>query len=317
MGDIRTLITVGLNPAIDRIVEVPGFRVGGHLPMTPLRRHPAGKAINVSRALAILGRPSIATGFAGQREAAEFEAFLARVAGPRIACRFRPVEGATRENLTILDPQQRIDTHLREPGFTVTADDVARLTAVLDELAEPGVVICFSGSLPPGLSVDQFVAMLSRCIDRGAKVAVDTSGPALASAITLPLWLVKPNREELASISGDSDSPAEAARDLARRITHVLTTLGADGAALVTGDQAWHAHLALDAGQVVNTVGCGDCLLGGFLAALWDGATGDAALQTGVATGAANALALGVGEFDQTTVEALRQRAQVGPWIDR
>lgn len=317
MGDIRTLITVGLNPAIDRIVEVPGFRVGGHRPMTPLRRHPAGKAINVARALAILGRSSMATGFVGRREMAEFQAFLDRVAGPHIACRFLPVEGATRENLTILDPQQRIDTHLREPGFTVTAGDAARLSGVLDELAEPGAVICFSGSLPPGLSVDQFLAMLSRCIDRGAKVAVDTSGPALAAAVTLPLWLVKPNREELASIAGDTDRPADAARELSRRITYVLTTMGADGAALVTGEQAWHAHLPLDAGQVVNTVGCGDCLLGGFLAALWDGAAGDEALKRGLATGAAKALALGAGEFDRAMVQALRQRATVRPWIDR
>src|SRR5437660_12774252 len=59
------IITVTLNAALDKTLEVPNF--------TPGRRHrtveqttmPGGKGVNVARALKRLGQPVIATGFAG------------------------------------------------------------------------------------------------------------------------------------------------------------------------------------------------------------------------------------------------------------
>jgi fructose-1-phosphate kinase PfkB-like protein len=76
MGVIESVITVNLSTAIDRVLEVPDFRIGGHARVRQISRYPAGKAINVSRALARLGRTSIATGFVGQHEQDHFDRFL-------------------------------------------------------------------------------------------------------------------------------------------------------------------------------------------------------------------------------------------------
>ena len=63
--DFRSIITVTLNPTIDRIIEVPGFMLGGHQHGRLRIREPAGKAVNVSRALSELGITSSAVGWVG------------------------------------------------------------------------------------------------------------------------------------------------------------------------------------------------------------------------------------------------------------
>ena len=59
------ILTVTLNAAIDRTVAVPNFRLGRRHRAVESRTVAGGKGINVARALSLLGRPVIATGFEG------------------------------------------------------------------------------------------------------------------------------------------------------------------------------------------------------------------------------------------------------------
>src|SRR5437763_1819547 len=101
-------------------------------------------------------------------------------------------------------------------------------------------------------------------------VAVDTSGKPLGEAIGGSPHLVKPNRDELAELTGRriatiSDVVAAATTLRRRGVGAVLTSLGPDGAVLVTGDGAWHAtapHV-----EPRSTVGAGDAALPGYLPA--------------------------------------------------
>src|SRR5262245_53321915 len=121
------ILTIGFNPAIDRILECPDFHMGGHQPVRQIARLAAGTAANVSRALAQLSTDSIATGFIGAAERDFFHEQLLSTGPGRILCRFVDVLGKTRENITILDPRRRVETHLRDRGFAVTADEAALL----------------------------------------------------------------------------------------------------------------------------------------------------------------------------------------------
>lgn len=208
-------------------------------------------------------------------------------------CRLLPVAGFTRENITIVDPQAPgSDTHVVEPGFSVTADDVARLRDALGALAVAGRLVAFCGSLPPGLTVDQFSDLLRLCLDGGAQVAVDSSGDALRAGAELPLWLAKPNRQELSEWIGTPlqthQQLLDAATVLAQRIRWVLLSVGAEGALLVDSHGSRQATLPLAAEKVIGTVGCGDVLVGGFLAG-WQSAfpevhdAADVALRRGIA----------------------------------
>jgi 1-phosphofructokinase len=121
----------------------------------------------------------------------------------------------------------------------------------------------------------------------GVRVAVDASGPALLAAVAARPALIKPNRDELAEAVGhpvDSIGDAiEAAHELRDRgAQSVLASLGADGAVLVDDDGVTIGEAPI--AEPRSTVGAGDSLLAGFLAA---GARGRSALAEGLAWGAA------------------------------
>jgi 1-phosphofructokinase/tagatose 6-phosphate kinase len=59
------IITVTLNAAIDKTLEVPNFRLGRRHRSVEQRTMAGGKGVNVARAVKRLGQPVIATGFAG------------------------------------------------------------------------------------------------------------------------------------------------------------------------------------------------------------------------------------------------------------
>jgi 6-phosphofructokinase 2 len=122
-----------------------------------------------------------------------------------------------------------------------------------------------SGSLPAGVP-DDFVARAAQAAKaQGAKVVVDTSGPALAAALAEGVFLVKPNLRELQELTGSAldgrEQRLSAAGDLIERgAAEVLAlTLGQHGGLLVTRRQAFYAP-ALPV-EPVSAVGTGDSFL--------------------------------------------------------
>ncbi len=309
-----SIITVGLNPAIDRVMEVPRLRLGAHQVGRVVRRAAAGKSVNVSRVLAALEVPSIVTGFIGSQTRSEFDALFQ---DPRMRNELFALDGRTRENITLVDPAARQETHIRDRGLAVDARSLQRLAAKLRLMARPGGIVVFSGSLPPGAGGEDLADLIHTCRQSGARVAVDTSGEALAAAVARGLWLIKPNAAELAELVRRElpDLPARlaAARRLLGRVELVCLTAGADGAYLFSPEGAWHARAPVDPARVRNTVGCGDVLLGAFIAAVWSGRALPDALAAAVATATAAACTDVTAEFDPAVVEELQAEVQIGP----
>lgn len=316
------IVTVTLNPAIDRVLEAPQFKIGSHVRAHRIGWHPAGKGINVARVLGVLGTRCVATGLVGVGELATFEDYLRRVGHGRVTTQLLVVRGATRENITIMDPVLDTETHIRDEGFKVQREDVRRISSKIGMLAREHTIVAICGSIPPGVSLGDLRSILHRCNDQGARVIVDAGPDVLPALRDEPLWMVKLNPEELASLS---DMPTESFEDnvaAARAISaagsgsveYVVATRGAEGAILVGRDVAISARAFVHPGRIANTVGCGDALLAGLLDR-WR-RTGDwrAALSHGVATATANAVSREPGvlhiedvrEFtDVTTVEEL------------
>lgn len=306
--DFRSIVTVTLNPTIDRIIEVPGFSVGGHQHGCLRVREPAGKAINVSRALSELGVVSSAIGWVGMNA---FDLFHETMQRACVKACFLPITGLTRENITIIDPQSHLETHIRDAGPTVEDADVKRLLDLLTTVANNDSLVIFTGSVPPGLSLDTYTALLTICVQQGAKVAIDAEGDPLKRAVSQALWMVKPNEQELAELMG-VDRPDEAfilrsGRELNERIPVVLVTAGRRGAYCFAEGQCLHAVAELQRNQVTSTVGCGDAMLAGFLSGLMRN-QGDmaAALREGVAISAAAVLTDKPARFMWADVERIR-----------
>jgi len=310
-----TIVAVALNPCWDRTLEVAGLEVGKHVRGRLLSVQAAGKAVNVARLLDALGTPSVLTGFVGAGDRDRFAASFDKT-GVRVE--MFEAAGRTRENITLVDPQRKVDTHIRDAGVPLGEEDLARLTKKLRILAGKDSYVLFTGSLTPGMDAAAFAHLLSVCCQKGARVAVDTSGPGLeAVGRARDLWLVKPNRDELAEIARrqvhTDDDVRRAAETLRERIEEVIVTLGPEGAMLLAKDGSWIARPHLDPKAVINTVGSGDALLAGYVHCHAAGRGLEECLRHGVACGTAATLQLAAGRINPHDVQACLRDVEVEP----
>jgi 1-phosphofructokinase len=308
-----TIVAVALNPALDRILQVPNLEIGSHLRGKLVSIQPAGKAVNVAGLLGALGTPCILTGFVGEADRDRFKRSFDETP---VRVEMFEGRGITRENITLVDPERGVETHVRDVGFPVAPEDLERLRKKLAILAGKGSYVLFAGSLPPGMTADDFAVLLEACAEKGAYVAVDSSGPGLeALRGARNLWLVKPNRQELAEIAGceaveEADIRATA-ESLRKRIEQVIVTLGPDGAYLFCREGAWRATPHIDPAAVVKTVGSGDALLAGFVQGRVTGKGPAECLRLGVACGTASTLQMRAGLVNPYDVKACLENVEL------
>ncbi|MET9545691.1 1-phosphofructokinase [Streptomyces sp. NPDC006627] len=277
------ILTVTPNPSLDRTYEVPSLDRGEVVRATGDRMDPGGKGVNVSRAVAAAGVRTVAVLPLGGAPGALVAALLDEQG---IEAAPVPVAGQTRSNIAVAEPDGTL-TKINAPGPELSEDErEALLTAVGERSAGAEWVAC-CGSLPRGLAPSWYAELVARAHAAGARIALDTSGPALLAALAERPDVVKPNAEELAgavgrplTTVGDAVKAAQELRELGAHA--VLASLGADGQLLVDGSGAYFASAPVDA--VRSNVGAGDSSLAGFLIA---GGTGARALASAVAHGAA------------------------------
>ncbi|WP_433394053.1 1-phosphofructokinase [Micromonospora sp. KLBMP9576] len=277
------IVTVTLNPSLDRAVEVDSLTRGEVIRAATAHLDPGGKGVNVSRALLANGVPSVAVLPSGGDEGNQLIRLLEAEGVKVLAV---PISGRTRSNITLAEPDGTV-TKVNEPGPVMCGAELDEITdGVLDRAGKADwVVLC--GSVPPGLPADTYARLCRQLRAAGVRVAVDTSGPALREAALAGATLLKPNREELAEVVGApladlGDVVAAAQRLREWGAGTVVASLGPDGAVLVDADGVVTGSCPVERPR--STVGAGDALLAGFLAA---GARGAAALAEGLAWGAA------------------------------
>ena len=274
------ITTLTPNPSIDRTMLVENLLLGEVNRAASSRTDPGGKGVNVARALIRNGHPARAILPLGGPDGELLAWLLQNTGVPFDAI---PIAGTTRANMAIVDPTGAT-TKVNEPGPELSPNEMNRLANVVGR-ASGLVVLC--GSLPPGTH-DSFLAEI--IAGYPGRVAVDTSGAPLAAAVMAKPWLIKPNREELAELTGRElptlRAVVDAARELlANGVEVVVVSLGADGALWVDPDVIHHARATVT--EPRSTVGAGDCLLAGILSALTTGSDPATALSRGVAWGTA------------------------------
>jgi 1-phosphofructokinase len=278
------IITLTLNPSLDRTVEVERLDRGAVIRGVSSRVEPGGKGVNVTRALLANGVPSRPVLTCGGEEGQQLVRLLGEE-GVEPVCVW--IDAHTRSNLTLAEPDGTV-TKVNEPGPPLTAAEFERVeAALLAEVAQPAAWVVICGSMPPGLPIVSFASLCRHVIGAGARLAVDTSGPALRAGAVAGAALLKPNRDELAEVVG---RPLPSPRDVVAAADElrswgagaVLVSLGAEGAVLVDDDGISTGRAPVERPR--SAVGAGDALLAGFLAA---GAKGDPALAEALAWGAA------------------------------
>lgn len=271
MSQAKGIVTVTLNAAVDQTLDVPGFTAGTVNRAVAETRTAGGKGINVAAFLS--GGPAVvtATGFLGEDNAALFEALFRR---RHIRDRCLRVTGNSRVNIKLVDRAGRSVTDINLPGPAIPAESWRGLLTVVDDLAVANQTFVLAGSIPAGVPEAAYAEMALRLRARRVFVAVDTSGPPLRHALSARPDMIKPNVRELSDLLDrplrDRDEVVRAAKELATGgIRLVVVSLGAEGAVFVYDDRVLLA--VPPAVEVASTVGAGDAMVAGVIAARLEG----------------------------------------------
>jgi 1-phosphofructokinase family hexose kinase len=306
------VITVGgFNTSLDKALEVDDLRLGAVNRVREARAYPGGKGLHVALTVAALGEPVRLVGLIDSTHRALFEDHLAAR-----GVEFHGVEasGSVRTCLAIRDADGSRVTEILEPGPELEAGARRELVARFLSLARGGEIAVLSGSVPPGFDDGAYAELVATLAGSGVRCLVDASGGLLRRAVEARPFLVKPNRDEAESLTGepvaDAAAAVRAARALAARgIAVVIVSLGALGAVGVMDGAAWHAAAPVQ--ERASAVGSGDCLLGGVAVGLARALAFEEVLRLGVACGAANTLTAETGHVRLTDVEALRPQVRI------
>ena len=267
------IITVGICPCWDTMCKVDGLDWGEHKKIQSQRQVCAGKAFNMSRALAWLGVENTAAGLWGETDYQQMLDSVEEISG-LIDIKLTAAKGQTRQNITVVDTKADREIHLRAESKLAGRESLNNLKAALGKIVDDTSIVAFAGSMPENELLDDCLSIIAQVQGTGAKSVIDTSGIALEKIIQLGrIWLIKPNIEELRELLGkdvndDVSAIVKAAGGLCEKVEVVIVSRGTEGAVVVTKDRALAGSVKCDKKKAVSAVGCGDYLLAGFLSGI-------------------------------------------------
>jgi 6-phosphofructokinase 2 len=288
------IVTLTVNPAVDISTSVERIAPFNKLRCGPARRDPGGGGINVARVLGRFGMEAKAIYPAGGPTGQILQRLLKEEGIESLVI---PIEGETREDFSVTERASGKQFRFILPGPPLRHEEYEALLDALERCEPKPDFVIASGSLPLGVPADFLARAACMTAWRGAKLVLDSSGPAFRAALAGPIYLIKPNLREFYELMQTpletEAAQLEAARTLlaAKNVEIIALTLADQGALLVTREAAWRGRAPKL--KPVSTVGAGDSFLGALLWRLIQGRALDDALRYGIAAGSAALLSEG------------------------
>ncbi|MGG5460701.1 1-phosphofructokinase [Clostridium sp. B9] len=302
------IYTLTLNPSIDYVIEVPNLELGKVNRTSQDIKFPGGKGINVSRMLSSQGTENIALGFLGGFTG-EFINNKLKTYG--ITTNFIKVNGDSRINVKVKSNEE---TEINGAGPNISKENLDTLFKKLDALKEDDILV-LAGSIPSTLPKDLYLQIQKRVCNNNVKVVVDTSGKALLEAIKNKPFLIKPNNHEIEEIFNVKIKSEKELISYGKKLVelgaeNVIISMAGDGALLINSNGIFKGNAPK--GEVKNSVGAGDSLVGGFLAEYVK--TNDIlkSFKNGIASGSASAFSLDLAKYE--FVKELLPMIEINPY---
>ncbi|QHE78216.1 1-phosphofructokinase family hexose kinase [Hydrogenophaga sp. PBL-H3] len=307
-----TVLCLTMNPSVDvsthadRVVPADKLRCG------PARRDAGGGGLNVASVVHRMGGHSSALYPAGGAAGQWLTQHLVQAGLP---ARALPIAQDTRENFTVQALDTGAEYRFVLPGPTLAEAEWQACLDGIDGWSGAVSFVVASGSLPPGVPADFYARLAGMARQRGVRLVLDSSGPALAAALQAGVFLAKPNLRELRELTGLPLDNAVAWRAAAQALIDrgqaevVALTMGDRGALLLTRDGAWQAE-ALPV-EVASSVGAGDSFVGALVWSLQQGHPLPEAFSWAMAAGSAALLTPGTGLCLPQDVQRLQPLVQV------
>ena len=289
--------TVTFNPALDYVMNLDSISTDDINRTCSEELYYGGKGINVSAILTRLEIPNIALGFTA--------GFTGKKIKEMMDCDgirndfIESDNGFTRINVKIKYGKE-LDINANGPA--IEKDKIEELFGKLGNL-QSGDYLVLAGSVPSALPDDLYSKILEMLEDKRVNVVVDTTGNQLVNVLKYKPFLIKPNHHELSEIFGEEMDTTEKITLYAKKLKemgakNVLVSRGGDGALLIDEDGKVYPRDAVK-GKLVNSVGCGDSMVAGFIAGYIKSHDYGEALKLSVASAAATAFSSELAKADE------------------
>jgi 6-phosphofructokinase 2 len=274
------ILTVTLNPALDLSTDVETVQAATKLRCGPARFDAGGGGVNVSRAITKLGGhslPFIAIG------GATGQMLKNLIENEGLNGAWLEIDGLTRQSVMVYERSSGAQHRFVLPGPEWSAAQAEAALASLEEALhgaeQPIGHVVASGSLPPGVPDDFYHKINALTAKTGARLILDTSGPALQAATrgAMPppyIWVMdQAEAEQAAGLKiADIDALEALGRELhGRNLGQILILSFSEGGAVaLSGEET--IRIMPPKVTVLSKVGAGDSFVAGLTLKLARGA---------------------------------------------
>lgn len=305
-----------LSTAVDYIVRTDGFRRGHVIKALSNRLVPSGKGVNTARTIAALGQDVCVVGFVGK----DRQELFTEETSPRITTSWHVGDWRTRMNVTIVNTDGSLVSHIRAQAEPVAKHRLKELLADLFSRVRSGDVLVLSGSIPKSFSPETYGDIIKRCRRIGVLTVLDAEGDVLRIGLRAQPTVAKPNMAELHLLFPsvniqDATSIRHAIQlGLASSSTIVFLSQGSKGVLVYQpgNTEILRGGVRLTKERMLGEeIGCGDAMVGGLATSLARGYSMEQMIRLGVACGASNLLQPVPGQVRLTDVKRLTSLATI------
>lgn len=296
------IYTLTSNPSIDYVMRLDEFCDGKTLRSTAEEKYAGGKGIMVAKILKNLGDDPINLGFLGGFTGEFIKSELARL---EIKENFTRIAADTRINVKL---KYDTETEINAKGPAITKEEVEDFYKKLEDINKDDYLI-ISGSLPKSLGNDFYKEVIEKT---DCKFSIDIANKEVLDYLKYKPVLIKPNEEELANIFETEIRNEDDLIKYAKKLNflgaeNVIVSLGAAGSIFVDDKNIYKADAIK--GELINSVGAGDSMVGGFIYAINKGYNKLDAYKLAIACGTATAFSSDIASLKK--IEEMSKKVEV------
>jgi 1-phosphofructokinase family hexose kinase len=282
------IVTLTINPAIDRIVSVDRLAFEDRAYINSIRESAGGRGINSSCVIHSFGGRTLAVLTSGGDSGKRLESHLADCGFPISVV---PIHSETRTNLTITD-KHGLTVNLNEAGPALSKEEAVAVERAVRATLDKAAWLLLCGSLAPGVPPAFYGRLIAIARQKGVKTLLRANGDALREGIEARPTVAAPSQQEAERLLGRTLLTRTHYLEAAERIRamgpeSVALSLGSRGAVGAYADGLLEAlPPQVDA---VCPIGAGDALTAAYAWSMRKHANHAEALRWGVAAGTASA----------------------------
>lgn len=305
------IVTVNVNPNIDKYIKLKQFVYGGLNRVLESRDDPTSKGINISGVLNTMGIQSVCTGFMYEENR---NLVAERLCREGIGHDYIWQPGSMRVNLKVFDAEKEILTEINERGVPSKEEHIELLKSKILRYAQNQNIMAFTGSMPPKCPADLFAQLIETAKNKGVITILDAEGEVLEKGISKKPYAVKINKVELESFAGkklnkEDELFEEALKITASGVHFLMVSLGAEGSVFTNGSEVFKARgIKIKA---VSPTGSGDSMVAALIKGVLEHDAPEKILRSAAAASTATALCEGTQLMTAQLYNSLYKRVEI------